>query len=205
MQDAARSALDAWDNFYVIVGSSAAALTGLQFVVITLVSEARRATSTAQIGAFSTPTIVHFCAALLVAATISAPWPGLLGVAFMIALCGLAGLIYTAVVVRRATHQTGYTMVAEDWTWHVALPAIAYGTLLVAAASLVRQPFGALFTIAGATLLLVYIGIHNAWDTTTYVAVNRVEKPAESDDAEPASESSESSLPPEPAGGVGSR
>ena len=46
MPDAAGSALIPWDNFYVIVGSSAAALTGLQFVVITLVAETRKQTAT---------------------------------------------------------------------------------------------------------------------------------------------------------------
>ena len=33
--------IDGWENFYVIVGSSAAALTGLMFVVITLTAEMR--------------------------------------------------------------------------------------------------------------------------------------------------------------------
>jgi hypothetical protein len=33
------TALTGWDNFYVIVASSAGALIGLQFVVITLIAE----------------------------------------------------------------------------------------------------------------------------------------------------------------------
>src|SRR5213075_1207236 len=36
MHQAVPSPLEAWANFYVILGSSAAALTGLQFVVLTL-------------------------------------------------------------------------------------------------------------------------------------------------------------------------
>jgi hypothetical protein len=43
----ARSPLVAWESFYVIVGSSGAALTGLQFVVIALIAEVRKR-STAQ-------------------------------------------------------------------------------------------------------------------------------------------------------------
>jgi hypothetical protein len=50
----------AWANFHVIVGSSAGALIGLQFVVITLVAGAP-ATDQGQAGsAFATPTIVLF-------------------------------------------------------------------------------------------------------------------------------------------------
>ena len=32
-------------------------------------------------------------------------------------------------------------------------------------------PAPALFAIGAATILLVFIGIHNAWDTVTYIAV----------------------------------
>ena len=59
------SPLAAWDNFYVIIGSSAAALIGLQFVVIALLAETKWRTSTKEVDAFATPTIIHFAAALL--------------------------------------------------------------------------------------------------------------------------------------------
>lgn len=36
------SPLAGWDNFYVIAGTSAAGLTGLTFIVITLAAEAHR-------------------------------------------------------------------------------------------------------------------------------------------------------------------
>jgi hypothetical protein len=55
------TALAGWENFYVIVGSSAGALIGLQFVVITLGGDTPIAHGLAQAsGAFVTPTIVHF-------------------------------------------------------------------------------------------------------------------------------------------------
>ncbi len=67
------SALAAWESFYVIIGSSAAALTGLQFVVIVLGAEARTVRGPETVNAFGTPTIVHLCAALLVSAILSVP------------------------------------------------------------------------------------------------------------------------------------
>jgi hypothetical protein len=67
--------LSAWENFYVIVGSSAGALIGLQFVVLTLIASRPVGAGTAQAGhAFATPTIVHFGAVLLLAGILSAPW-----------------------------------------------------------------------------------------------------------------------------------
>jgi len=65
----------AWESFYVIVGSSAGALTGLQFVVLTLITEAGMVRGAGEtLSAFGSPNVVHFCAALLVSAILSAPW-----------------------------------------------------------------------------------------------------------------------------------
>ena len=62
------SELAKWDSFYVVVGSAAGALIGLQFVVATLIAE-RPALRVAEAGAaFATPTIVHFGTALLLTA-----------------------------------------------------------------------------------------------------------------------------------------
>ncbi len=165
--------LAAWESFYVIVGSSAAALTGLQFVVIALIAESGRRSTGHEIAAFGTPTIVHFSVALLVSAILSAPWQAFRGPGIALLLTGLAGLAYDAVVLRRAVRQRGYRPVLEDWVWHTILPVTAHVALLVAGVRLADQPGPALFATAGATLLLVFIGIHNAWDTVTYITVNQ--------------------------------
>jgi hypothetical protein len=94
------ASLAAWESFSVIVGSSAAALTGLQFVVI------------------------------------SGP-------------------------------------VLEDSIWHTVLPAIAYVALLVAGIAAKADGRSALFVIGGGALLLLYVGIHNAWDAVVYIAIAR--------------------------------
>src|SRR6266581_9066509 len=55
------SELTDWNSFYVIVGSSAGALIGLQFVVIALIAETPDARADAQAGAaFSTPSVGAF-------------------------------------------------------------------------------------------------------------------------------------------------
>jgi F0F1-type ATP synthase assembly protein I len=119
------SALAAWETFYVIVGSSAAALTGLQFVVMVLGSEAN-ALSVSTTRAFGTPTIIHFCAALLLSAILTAPWHALGNLAFGLGACGVVGVIYVVMVARRARRQAEYLPVFEDWLWHGVLPLIAY-------------------------------------------------------------------------------
>lgn len=195
------ASIEGWDNFYVIVGSSAGALTGLQFVVIALIAELRQRSSTGhEIAAFGTPTVVHFCVALLVSATLSAPWTRLFAPAVIVGLTGLAGLVYAAIVIRRARSTTNYTPVFEDWLWHAILPVVAYALLVAGAIALVDDvPHPALYAIAAAILLLVFIGIHNAWDTVTYITLNRAQLEAEGTAPAPAPESvSSAPRAPEP-------
>lgn len=177
MQEGIMSPLKAWETFYVIVGSAAGALTGLQFVVMTLIAEAvPNRNRVESISAFGTPNVVHFCAGLLVASILSAPWPDLRQAGAAVTVCGLAGVVYAGIVMRRARRQRGYQPVFEDWMWHVILPLLAYLALWVAGLVLGRSSEVALFVIGGSLLLLVFIGIHNAWDTVTYVTALGAER-----------------------------
>lgn len=186
MEEAARtlSALTEWESFYVIVGSSGAALTGLQFVVMALIAESSRRSTGREISAFGTPTVIHFCAVLLISAIVSAPWHALSSVAYALGACGFAGLTYMLIVIRRARQQTGYRPVFEDWLWHVVLPLVAYALVLIVASLLTSHSARLLFLVALAALLLLFIGIHNAWDTITYFAISEPQALKESGDQE---------------------
>jgi hypothetical protein len=175
MEQAALAPFAAWESFYVIVGSSAGALTGLQFVVVVLGSEMNMISGGAA-GAFATPTIVHFCAVLLISAVLSAPWHALWTPALALSGCGLVGVVYSLLVVRRARRQKDYKPVLEDWLWHNAFPFLAYAALSVASILLRQNPGPALFLIGATALVLLFVGIHNAWDAVMYIALQRRQK-----------------------------
>jgi hypothetical protein len=168
------SFLTTWQNFYVLIGTAAATLTGLMFVVVTLSAGVRVRVSSPSggIAAFSTPTVVHFGVALLVAAILSAPWQALWNAGLLLGLCGLGGIIYVVIVLRRARRQTDYQPVLEDWLFHTVFPLVSYTALLVGAMLLPGHPALALFVIAAGTVLLLFIGIHNAWDNVLYIAID---------------------------------
>src|SRR5258708_4369510 len=127
MHEAVAAPLEAWGSFYVIVGSSAGALTGLQFVVMTLVAESGATRGRGDtLSAFGTPNVVHFCAALLVASILAIPWGVLRPAGIAVAGCGVLGVVYSVFVLRRALRQRQYRPVFEDWLWHTFLPALAY-------------------------------------------------------------------------------
>ena len=173
MQEAAHLPLTQWENFYVIVGSSAGALTGLQFVVMTLLSESSAASGMVGVRAFGTPTVVHFCAVLLISAIISSPWPTLASAGFALGITGFFGLLYSSSIIKHARQSDLYKPDFEDWIWYAALPIAAYALLLTGAALLHWHTLPALFLIAATSLMLLFIGIHNSWDSVTYIAVSR--------------------------------
>ena len=163
------SELAGWTNFFVIVGSSAGALIGLQFVVITLVSAMPHAPGQEQVGgAYATPTIVHFGSVLLLSAVASAPWHGLVGPSVICFLLGLGGFVYSVIVARRLRAQVIYQPVFEDWLFHAVLPIAAYAMLALSASAAQVRFYWPMFGVAAGALLLLFSGIHNAWDAVTY-------------------------------------
>jgi hypothetical protein len=158
-----------WQNFYVIVGSSAGALIGLQFVVLSLIaSRSKSVTDPAAGQAFGTPTIVHFATALGLSGLFSAPWKDMGTVSGVWGLIGFGGIIYAGLVMSRMRRQTAYKPEFEDWLCHAHLPFVAYALLAGSSLAARAHTYEALFCTAGASLILLFVGIHNAWDAVTY-------------------------------------
>ena len=167
--------LAGWENFYVIIGSSAAALTGLMFVVVALSAEHASA-EPAGMKAFATPTIVHFCAVLLLAAFVTMPRHTIGSLRLCLFLAGAVGLVYAALVALRTRQVQSYTPVLSDWIWHASLPFIAYASVFAAAMLLGSCAAPAMVIVAGSALLLLFVGIHNAWDVAVFMTINRKTK-----------------------------
>ena len=165
--------LKGWETFYVIIGSSAGALIGLQFVVITLIADGNRPSAERiSIDAFGTPTVLHFVVVLVLSLIANTPWQSLWMMGAALAASGIAGLVYVGLAVTRVRRQSTYQLVLEDWVWYTALPLVAYAALIAAAIVTRRSVSASLFAVAGTALLLLLIGIHNAWDTVTYIAID---------------------------------
>ena len=105
----AMTALSGWQNFYVIMGSSAGALIGLQFVTMTLIAQIPMTRDGAQAGsAFGTPNVIHFGTVLLLSGIACAPWDAVSPVAVLWGVIGVIGAGYTALIFRRMRTQTAY-------------------------------------------------------------------------------------------------
>lgn len=163
------SAFERWQNFYVIVGSSAGALIGLQFVVMSLISSSLNKRMDPQAGtAFATPAIIHFGVVLGLAGILCAPWDGV-GVASAVwGIVGVCGSVYVVLIIRRIRAQAAYRPEFEDWLFHALLPLAAYLMLAISAGTAHLWLRESLFGVAAGSLVLLFSGIHNAWDAVTY-------------------------------------
>ncbi len=161
-----------WDNFYVVVGSAAGALTGLQFVVIALQQDVTTNIRHA-VRAFGTPTIVHFSAVLSLSAVLSMPRHTRASLAWTVLVIATGLLAYVGWVFRKAREQNVYQPDLEDWVFHYFLPAVAYLSMIAAGVTAWRAANTALYLIASGVLLLLIVGIHNAWDAAVYIMTRR--------------------------------
>ncbi len=158
-----------WQNFYMVVGPSAGALIGLQFVVLSLMASRPVGRPAPIAGAtYATPTIVHFAAVLALSAIVCAPWSGAEPAAIAWGALGSTGVIYSMVTIRRMRSGTAYRPELEDWLCHAVLPFASYLALAASTAAVFFDAGWALFAVAAAALVLLFCSIHNAWDAVTY-------------------------------------
>jgi len=167
--------LSNWQNFYMLIGTAAATLTGLMFVVTTLIAgiDAHLSTLNAAVSAYNTPTVVHFGTVLLLAGILSAPWQTFSSLSLLLGLLGLGMVVYSIIVMRRMRRVPNYQSTLEDWSWYMAFPLLANILLIVAAILLPKNPSSALYVVGSAMMLLLLVGIRNAWDMVTFLAVER--------------------------------
>jgi len=119
--------IEAWDNFSVIVGSSAAGLTGLTFVVIALGSD-RGMVRLPGLRTFLTPIVMHFGTALWISALLCIPGHS----AASLALCtGVTGAVLSAfggaTTYRMYRGRATYRPVLEDLIGGAALTLLFVG------------------------------------------------------------------------------
>jgi hypothetical protein len=168
------SPLAGWDNFYVIIGSAAGGLTGLTFVVIALARDSAMGVRPDGLSAFVTPTIVHFCGVLALAAFMSMPHQRDGTLSIGLGLGGFAGVAYGGYIgsnMWRIGSGARYIPVREDWVWNVILPTVVYAALIVMAVLLWdRVTRAAMYGVAVLALALLFISIRNLWDIAVWIS-----------------------------------
>jgi hypothetical protein len=166
-------AMQAWDNFYYLIGSASAGLIGLLFVVMTLTAGRERSRILRGAALYMTPTIVHFGVVLSISAITLAPGlpPPARAVAFgLFVLAGLAASVRGCVGIARMARGAAVPVHWSDLWCYGAAPTAMYLCLaaVIAEALWARVPW-APFAMAGLLLALLLLAIRNAWDLVTWM------------------------------------
>lgn len=161
--------LEGWHDFYVIMGSAAAGLTGLMFVVVTLGPRVISGRGSSGVRGFVTPTVVFFTTVLIISAVMATPALSLKLLRAIFFVGGVGGLIYL-VWIRGHKQWRESQLDRLDWCWYIGLPFLSY--LLIVANAIVmgvNMKVG-LAMLGGTVILLLVIGIRNAWDLVLWMA-----------------------------------
>jgi membrane protein implicated in regulation of membrane protease activity len=89
----------------------------------------------------------------------------------LLGLIGLYGIVYQVRVIDKARGLSNYRPDLEDWIWFTILPFLAYVAILGGAVLLLTIPVDALFAFAAGVMLMIVLGIRNAWDVVTFIAI----------------------------------
>lgn len=160
-----------WENFYLIVGPSAAALIGLVFVVVTLTNA--RDPEQLELGKqlYTSPIVWHLGVVLLLSCAAMAPSiaPRQFGVLTVAAsLLGLGFGLRSAMGINRE-RLTGADTLFDMW-WYGIVPALAYVALGAAGVAVIAGETWSATAMAAAIMALLLVSIHAAWDLVTFLA-----------------------------------
>lgn len=162
MESAAR-VLEHWGDFYLLVGTAAAALLALLFVAVSLGTGYLTEQRAAATRTFYSPIVIHFAIVLFLSAIALVPSHHRIFFVVFIGGAGLVGLgvsMFTTIQLLR----NNWTQFLVDRLGYGLLPAIAYVALITAAILLQTGHAISLDAFAGALLLLLLVNIRNAWD-----------------------------------------
>ena len=173
---------EAWETFYLLIGTSAAALVGVMFIVTTLTAEIEADTINRGVVIYQNPLVFHLGAIFAASAVILVPDHDIVR-AVLLAALGIAGFIYSVrTLLRIFEPYEFYEPTIWDKLFYGFAPCLLY--LLLGAgglASLWTTEF-AVDAISATTLVLLVVSIRNAWDVAVFavrIASQRPAKPKE--------------------------
>lgn len=186
MPDTLSQSLQAWQNFYVLMGGASATLVGLMFVAIWLGSNLFTQQSVVGLRTFVSPTLMHFVYVLITSVLVLVPTVTRTFLSILLLLVGLIslGISLSGVPYMRHQYRRQQTDMT-DWMWYFLIPSASYLLYVGSGVALLKGASQALNALAGATVLLLVVGIHNAWDLVVWFVLRKRDTPERSDPPEP--------------------
>jgi hypothetical protein len=161
--------LEAWHDFFIVIGTAGLTLTGLLFVVVSLAPRVIAHRPASGVKAFLSPNVVYFTTALVVSAMLLVPSlpPGVIGT--LLCTGAVGSLVFLASTKAHEIWRDN-KLPFLDWIWFIGLPVTAYGLLLLSGIGFLSQATLSMHGLAVALILLLVVGIRNAWDLVIWIS-----------------------------------
>jgi hypothetical protein len=183
MHSSLADVIHAWHDFYILVGTASATLVGLMFVAASIGAQVFTERNREAMRAFISPTVVHFTAVLLICIGAAIPSQTWATSALLLALGGVAGVIYSARLwVHLFIHHT-FVVDVIDRLFYALIPIVGYLLVVGSAVLLFERSQWGLEALALALLTLLLAGIRNAWDMTMWIVIRVPVAPVEKNSA----------------------
>jgi hypothetical protein len=150
--------LDGWHEFYILLGTAAAALVALLFVAVSIGAGFLSRESASATRTFMSPVIFHYASVLFLSLIALIPTHTAISLAAAIGVVAAVGLLYSVMILIRVIRDpVGDT---ADALAYGACPLVAYAGANV---------------LATALLVLLLVNIRNAWDLAVALARRQTE------------------------------
>lgn len=160
--------LDGWHEFYILLGTAAAALVALLFVAASigasLLSNARGGPTRT----YTSPIVFHYTYVLLLSLVALIPINTDWSLAAVIGVTAAIALAYSCFIFVRVMR--GVAVDLDDRLSYGAGPLAAYAAALAAAVLVFERSAVGPPLLAGALILLLLVNIRNTWDLTLFFA-----------------------------------
>jgi hypothetical protein len=174
MSDTFAESLRAWHDFFILTGTAAATLMGLVFVAVSLAGSGQTRAAKHTIATFVSPIVFHFGHVLLLAAGVVVPTHTAARFGVIALGLGLAHLCQVLAVLRgMIAHHRAQEVDRAHWVWHFLLPLVASVSGAGAAVGILSAAPWAMDALAGSVVLLLLVGVTNAWTLVTWILEHR--------------------------------
>src|SRR5512133_2276104 len=160
--------LEHWREFYLLVGTAAAAMIALLFVAASIGAGYVSAELRSGSRTYMSPVVLHFTSVLVGSVIGLVPSHTRASLALLVGAGALAAGIYAMLILVRVAKNRVLDL--ADRLAYGVVPMIGYVVGVVAAVLFFLGSHGAPDVFAGALILLLMVNIRNAWDLTLFLA-----------------------------------
>jgi hypothetical protein len=162
---------EGWGDYFFMLGSSAAALIGLMFVVVTLTAGRNRKEVQGGKTLYTSPVVWHLAIVVVVSGATMAPTvgPRFFG-ACGTAIAALGIFIGLRSAIGIGTRKFSGADSGFDMWWYGLIPAAVYAGLAAGSVGVFTGEPWAASAVAAALMALLLVSIHAEWDLVTFLA-----------------------------------